>query len=322
MSLLKKITKDTQLNNNMEKKLHKRIDTDMLQLYSLCVIPLLFLFVFNYIPMGGIIIAFKNYKFNLGILGSEWIGLRNFEYFVTSNDFARVAFNTIYMNVLFIVFGTLASIILAILLYDLTSRKMTKVFQTVLITPTFISWVVVGFMVYGLLNPSYGIVNGLLNKLGFKGFDWYTMPEIWPVILTAASIWKNVGMDCIIYYAFLMGMDETIFESANVDGANKLQRNIYIIFPSLLRLLTVLVVMKVGNIFRADFGLFYQLPRDVGALYKTTDVMDTYIYRLMRGIGDMGMSTAVSLLQSAVGIVMVMITNKVAKKVDPDGGLF
>ena len=300
----------------------KRIDVDALRLYSLCAIPLLLLLVFNYLPMGGIIIAFKDYKFNLGIFGSEWIGLRNFEYFVTSNDFTRVAFNTIYMNLLFIVIGTFASIVLAILLYDLTSRKWTKTFQTILITPNFVSWVVAAFMVYGLLNPSYGIVNGLLNSMGLEGVDWYSKPQYWPAILVVASIWKHVGMDSILYYAFLMGLDESMFEAAEIDGAGKLQRNIYIIFPSLIRLLTILVVMKIGNIFRADFGLFYQLPRNVGALYKTTDVMDTYIYRLMRGIGDMGMSTAVGLLQSVVGFVIVMITNKAVKKIDPDGGLF
>lgn len=317
---MEKIRRTNPKQNQIRK--NRRIDADLLRLYSLCAIPLILVFIFNYLPMGGIIIAFKNYKYDLGVLGSPWVGLRNFQYFVTSSDFTRIAFNTIYLNVLSIIFGILSSLIVSILLYDLSSRKVTKAFQTVLITPNFISWVVAGFMVYGFLNPSYGILNGILKSMDMEGIDWYTTPEVWPPIIIIAGIWKHVGMDSILYYAALMGIDESLFEAARIDGATKFQRNIYIIFPSLIKLVVVLTILKIGNIFRADFGLFYQLTRDVGALYKTTDVMDTYIYRQMRVVGNMGMSSAAGLLQSCVGFVMVMITNKCAKLIDPDGGLF
>lgn len=300
----------------------KRIDADTLQLYSLCLIPVLLVFVFNYIPMGGIIIAFKNYKYDLGIFGSEWVGLANFKYFITSSDFTRVSFNTIYINFLNIIFDTLAALFVAILLYDIRSRKTVKVYQTVLITPNFISWVVAGFMLYGFLNPAYGIVNGVLTKIGLEPIDWYTSPQYWRKILVGAGIWKGVGMSSILYYAALMGIDETLFEAAEIDGAKKWQRNFYIILPTLKRMIVILTLMSIGKIFRADFGMFYQLTRNVGSLYKTTDVMDTYIYRQMRDVGNMGMSSAAGLMQSFVGFVLVVISNRLSKKIDPDGGLF
>lgn len=300
----------------------KRFDTDSLQLYSLCLIPVLLVFVFNYIPMGGIIIAFKNYKYDLGIFGSDWVGLANFKYFISSSDFARVSFNTIYINFLNIIFGTTASLFLAILLYDIKSRKTVKVYQTILITPNFISWVVAGFMLYGFLNPAYGIMNGVLTKLGLEPIDWYTRPEYWRKILVGSGIWKSIGMSSILYYAALMGIDETLFEAAEIDGAKKWQRNFYIILPSLKKMIVILTLMSIGKIFRADFGMFYQLTRNVGSLYKTTDVMDTYIYRQLRDVGNMGMSSAAGLMQSVVGFVLVVISNKLSKKIDPDGGLF
>ena len=162
----------------------------------------------------------------------------------------------------------------------------------------------------------------LINVLEMSGVDWYSEPEAWPVILTIASVWKHVGMDSVVYYAALMGIDSGLIEAARVDGANNRQINFKILLPCLIPLIVTLSIMKVGGIFRADFGLFYQLPRDVGALYPTTDVVDTYIFRTMRKVGDMGMSTAVGLLQSVVGFVLVLFTNACARKVDSSLGLF
>ncbi len=300
----------------------RKLTTREIQLYTMCAIPLLLVIVFNYLPMGGIIIAFKNYRFDKGIFGSDWVGFRNFEFFVTSSEFVRLLRNTLGMNFLFIVTGMLSSVILAFILFELNSRRKTKVFQTMLITPNFLSWVVVSYMVYAFLHPQNGILNQFLANFGIEPTDWYNKPEAWPLILTIASIWKHVGMDSVVYYAALMGTDVSLIEAAKVDGAKKLQINFKIILPTLIPIITVLNILKIGNIFRADFGLFYQLPRQVVALYPTTDVIDTYIFRVMRQIGDMGMSSAVGLLQSVVGCILVILTNACAKRVDESMSLF
>ncbi len=294
----------------------KKITSREWSLYSMCAIPMLLVFVFNYLPMGGIIIAFKNYKFNKGIFGSEWIGFKNFEYFFTSNDFFRITRNTVLMNLLFISTALICAVTLAILLYELKSRLATKIYQTLLITPNFISWVIVAYMLYAFLQPQSGIVNQfLVNVLHIKAVDWYATPEAWPVIFVIWNIWKGVGMNSVIYYAALMGIDQSLFEAARIDGANKMQIVWNIIVPGLVSLMTILNILNIGGIFRSNFDIFYQLPRDIGTLYPTTDVIDTYIFRTMRVIGDMGMSAAVGLLQSIVGFIMVTLTNSISKRV-------
>lgn len=309
------------MNEKIVKK-RKKISKSAMQDYSLAFIPLLYVFIFSYLPMVGIMIAFKDYRYDKGIFGSEWVGFRNFEFFFKSNDFVRITRNTIVMNAIFIVAGIAAALFVAIMLYSVVSRASTKVFQTVLITPHFLSWVVVGYMVYGFLNTKYGLLNILLSNLGFDKVDWYSTPGAWPAILTIASIWKHVGMDSVTYYAALMGIDSSYIEAATVDGASKWQIRWHIIIPSIVPVITILTILKIGGIFRADFGLFYQLPRNIGTLYATTDVMDTYIFRTMRVVGDMGMSSAAGLLQSVVGFIMVILTNKLSKKIDKDNGLF
>ena len=312
--------KDTSIQVNKNLKRRKILRT--CQVYSLGIIPIFLLLVFNYIPMFGVIIAFKDYKYNKGIFGSEWVGFDNFKLFVQSNDFTNIAWNTIYLNAIFIVCGMIAAILLAILLYELTSRLNTKIYQTILITPNFLSWVVVAYMAYAILHPMHGTLNQLIGKFGIAPVDWYSKPAAWPFILTVASIWKHVGMDSVIYYASLMGIDSCLFEVARIEGATWWQKVRYVIVPCLTPLITILTILKIGGIFRADFGLFYQLTRDVGALYDVTDVMDTYIYRTMRELGDMGISSAAGLLQSGIGFALVMLTNAIVKKIDPDRALF
>lgn len=295
---------------------------DYWQLYVMCFIPMLFTFVFSYLPMGGIIVAFKNYTYADGIFGSEWCGFKNFEFFLKSSDFLNVTWNTLYMNVIFIFFGTVSALTVAILLYMISSRKATKVFQTLLITPHFLSWVVVAYMLYAIINPEFGLLNTFREKMGLEVIDYYSKPGVWPYILTIANVWKGVGMDSVIYYAALMGISQDLFEAADIDGASTWNKIRYIIMPELKTLIVMLIILKIGHILRADFGLFYQLPQDVGALYSTTDVLDTYIFRTMRVLGNMGMSSAAGLLQSAVGFVLVVCTNAVVKKIDPDSSLF
>lgn len=293
-----------------------------LKLWSFCIIPMILTFVFSYIPMVGIIIAFKDYRYDKGMFGSDWVGINNFKFFFESNEFFRITWNTLYMNILFIAVGIACAVIVAVLLFELKSRAKVKTFHTLLITPHFISWVIAAYMVYAFLNPEYGAVNNLLERWGMEKIQFYSIPEIWPGILLLVFVWKTVGMDSVLYYATLMGLDESLFEAAYLDGANEWQKARYITMPSLIPIITLLTIIKVGGIFRADFGLFYQIPRNVGALYETTDVIDTYVFRNLRTLGNVGMSSAVGLLQSVVGFVLILVTNWASKKIDPDGGLF
>lgn len=309
---------------NIKKKRKKRSTywKSNMQLNIMVILPFISLIMFKYIPLFGLTIAFKDYKYARGIFGSEWCGLDNFEMFLTSMEFTRITWNTIYMNFLFIFLGMLAAISLAVVLFQVKSKLATKIFQTTLITPHFISWVIVSYMVFSLLSPQYGLVNTLLERFGRESVDWYTTPSVWPLILIVANIWKHFGMDCIIYYATLIGIDPTLYEAAEIDGAKKWDQVRYIMIPSLVPLITILCIMKIGGIFNADFGLFYQLPRNVGALYEKTEVIDTYIYRIMREVGNMGVSSAAGFLQSLVGLVMVCTTNAVVRFIDEERSLF
>lgn len=295
---------------------------DNISYFSMAAPAVLLVLVFSYLPMFGIILAFKNYKYDKGILGSEWVGMKNFEFFFQSNDAARITWNTLYLNFFFIFLGILAAVIVALLLYEVKRRWRVKFFQTTMIFPHFLSMVIVAYVVYAFLNPSFGFVNGILEKCGKEGVSWYTKPEPWPWILIVVNIWKHFGMDCVVYYAALMGINSEYYEAAEIDGANRLQQIWYISLPALVPVITILGILAVGKIFRADFGLFYQVTMDSGALYPTTDVIDTYVFRALRQLGDVGMSSAVGLFQSLVGFVLVLVTNAVVKKIEPENALF
>lgn len=292
------------------------------ELYAMMSLPLLAVLIFNYIPMFGVVLAFKDYKFNKGILGSKWIGLKNFEFFLKSNDFLVITRNTIFLNLLFIIVGVLAALTLAILLYNVQSRKTTKVLQTMYITPNFVGWVLVSYLVYSFLNPQYGIMNNFLKSIGLPEVSWYSEPKYWPFILLIVNVWKNVGMDSVMYYAALMGIDETLFEAARIDGATNWQITKKIMIPEIMSVIMVLTILKIGGIFRGDFGLFYQVTMNSALLYDVTDVVDTYVYRTMKETNNMSLTTAIGFLQSVVGLVMTLGTNWLSKKVDSDNALF
>ncbi len=292
------------------------------ELYAMMGLPLLAVILFSYVPMFGVILAFKDYKFNKGIFGSKWVGLKNFEFFLKSNDFLIITRNTIFLNLLFIIVGILAALMLAILLYNVNSRKTTKVLQTMYITPNFVGWVLVSYLVYAFLNPQYGMMNNFLQSLGIKEVAWYSEPKYWPFILLVVNVWKHVGMDSVMYYAALMGIDEALFEAARIDGANNSQITRKIMIPEIMSIITILTILKIGGIFRGDFGLFYQVTMNSALLYDVTDVVDTYVYRTMRETNNMSLTTAIGFLQSAVGLVMVIGTNWLSKKIDSDNGLF
>lgn len=303
-------------------KKKRRLERQHLELFTLLLIPVLSILVFSYLPMVGIIIAFKNFKFNKGVFGSDWVGLENFEVFFKSDVIVRITRNTIVLNLLFIALGIIFGLIVAVLLFETRKRAAVKTYQTILITPTFVSWVIASYMVYAILNPNYGVLNGIVEAFGGEPIDWYSEPKYWPTILAICNLWKNVGMGSIWYYAALMGVDQQVVEAAEVDGAGRWQVYRHIMIPLIVPVIVIRFILSLGNIFHADFGLFYQVTRDVPKLYETTDVIDTYIYRAMRQLGDMGISAAVGLLQSVVGFTLVMITNAVVKKIDADNALF
>ena len=293
--------------------------------YTTFVIPVVILFfLFKYLPMFGIVLAFKDYKVTGGIWGSEWADplFKNFEFFFKSNTAWRVIRNTLGLNFLFIVVNTVAAVVFAFLLYEVKKAIHVKVYQTFSILPKFLSWVAVSYIVYGLLDHEKGIFNQIITALGGEGVSWYTSAGYWPVILAIVNCWHLVGTDCIVYYAGLMGIDSELFEAAEIDGANKFQRVIYISLPELVPIIIMLFILHIGNIFRADFGLFYNVTRNVGQLYATTDVMDTYVYRALMDNGNIGMSSAAALIQSVVCTATILLVNAIVKKISPEHSLF
>ena len=314
------------MNVNTNKKITKKSRwkdfKDNAELSILLIPGIVLLILFAYIPMFGIIIAFKDYRNNLGIFKSKWVGLDNFKFFFSSQDAWRIGRNTVGYGLLFIVLGIIAAVLVAILLYEVKSRAALKFYQTSMILPHFLSWVIVGYITYMLLEPNLGVLNNIIRKFGGEGLQWYSEPKYWVFILPIVNLWKTVGLKTIMYYAALMGIDEQLFEAAQIDGANRFKQIIYITLPSLVPLMVILTILDVGHIIKGDFGLFYTIPRDIGLLYPTTDIIDTYVYRGLRTGDDIGMTTAVGLFQSVVGFIMVVGTNLIVKKISPENSLF
>ncbi len=258
------------------------------------------LFIFSYVPIVGLIIAFKDYRYNLGSLGSEWVGFKNFEFFFKSNDAWRVLRNTIGLNALFIGITLIISVALALMMNEICSRITIKVVQTIMFFPYFMSWVVVGYLLYAYLHHDYGLLNQILNFFGPESISWYAGAQYWPFILTFMYARKMAGYYAVVYYAGLMGIDDTYYEAAALDGASRWQMVWKITLPLLRSVIIVMVILQIGRIMYADFGLFFNLTRDQGALYAMTDVLDTYIYRALRVTGNIGISSAVGCFQAVV----------------------
>ncbi|GGD81446.1 ABC transporter permease [Paenibacillus nasutitermitis] len=291
------------------------------QLFILTLPAILFKLVFNYLPLIGLVIAFKNYNYAKGLLGSDWVGWDNFKFFFTSDNAFRITRNTILYNAAFIVLTILIAVTLAVLMNEI-NRRWLKLHQTVLILPYFLSWVVISYVTLGFFDQSSGYLNELLVRFGYDPVKWYQESKYWPFILVLVKLWKMVGFSTLIYYAGIIGIDTSYYEAARIDGANKWQIITRITVPLLVPLIVILFIVDVGNIFRADFGLFYFIPNDTSFLYGTTDVIDTYVYRSLRVVGNIGMSTAIGLYQSIVGLVLVLTANAIIKKVNSDNALW
>lgn len=291
-------------------------------LLALTLPLVIYVFIFSYVPMFGAIVAFKRYQFNKGILGSEWIGLSNFKFLFESPDLWRIVRNTLGYNSAFIVLNLLGSVFVALLLYEITSKKLLKVYQSVMFYPHFLSWVVVAYMAYAFLNPRSGMLNQWLADLGLGTVDWYNKSGPWIYIMPLANMWKEIGISAIIYYAGLLGIDPTYYEAAKIDGASKWQILTKISIPFLYPLMTILTILAIGHIFTADFGLFYQLPMNSPTIFSSTDVVDTYIFRALIDSGNIGMSSAAGLTKSVLGLLLVLGTNALVRKINADNSLF
>lgn len=280
---------------------------------------LAYLIINNYIPMLGIVIAFKDLDFSKGILKSDWVGFKNFEFLFKTSDAWVITRNTLLYNIVFIILGTVVGVTIAIMLNELLRATFRKVYQTVLLLPQLISMVVVAYIVYAFLNSESGFVN---NSLLQQGINFYGEKQYWPFILTFVNIWKGMGYGCIVYLSAIMGIDQSMYESARVDGAGRLKQIFYITLPLLKPTIVTMVMMSIGRIFYSDFGLFYQVTMNSGALYDYTSTIDTYVYRALMQRNDLAMSSAAGVFQSIVGFVMILAVNALVRKVDEENALF
>jgi ABC-type polysaccharide transport system, permease component len=276
----------------------------------------------NYLPMFGVFIAFKNINYTDGIWGSPWIGFKNFEFLFSSQSIWRITRNTVLYSLTFMVVNLVLSVGIAVAISELRGRLLAKGYQTLIIMPYFLSMVVVSYLVYAFLNPDRGFVNVLLETFGADRVFWYSETEYWPYILTLVNAWKGVGIGAVIYIAAIAGIDPEYYEAAVIDGASKWRQTIHITLPSIQPIIIIMTILSMGHVFNSDFGLFYQVPMDAGALYPVTDTVDTYVYRVLMELNDIGMSSAAALVQSVLGFILVLATNATVRKINREQALF
>ena len=292
-------------------------------LYLMMLPAILFLLINNYLPMLGLILAFKNYNYKGGIFGSPWSGFENFKFLFSTPDAYIITRNTLLYNILFIILGLFFTVSFAIALNEIVNKKLSKTFQTILLFPNFLSWVVVAYIGYALMHSTTGFLNrSILPFLGILPVEWYSTPRLWPFILPLVSLWKNVGYGTVVYMAAITGFDQVYYEAAVIDGASRWKQIRYITLPLLQPLIIILTIIAIGGIFRSDFGLFYQFTIDQGQIRDVTNVIDTYIFRSLMRTNDYGMSTAAGLYQSVVGFILILVTNGAIRKISPDKALF
>ena len=283
-----------------------------------------FFLLFSYLPLPGLYYAFVDYDFMQG-LKSPFCGFKNFEFLFSGGMDSiiwKLTRNTILYNLAFIIVGNIAQITVAVLLKEIHRKYFVKVSQTLMFMPYFVSMVTVCVVVYNIFNYKYGIANNLLTSLGLEKFDFYQTPEVWPFIIVAVQVWKGLGYGSVVYMATILGIDESIYEAAYVDGASNWKRIRYITLPLLKPTAIMLIMLALGGIIRGSFDLFYQLIRNNGLLLETTDIIDTYVYRSLAVDFNMGRGAAAGLYQSVFGFILVMTVNKIVKKISPENALF
>jgi putative aldouronate transport system permease protein len=289
----------------------------------MCLPALAMLFVFNYLPMFGLIIAFKDYRFARGIWGSEWVGLNNFRFiFGGAGTGWRIVVNTVTYNLIFIFSGLVGSLALAFLINEVHKTRASRVYQAMAFLPHFVSWVVVGIFANGFLRYDGGIVNKLLVTLGQERLMFYQSPQYWPYILAVVNLWKGVGFGSIIYMAGMLGIDDEYYEAAQIDGANRWQQVRFITLPLLIPLIITLTLLSLGGIFRGNLEMFQMMVGNNPLLYSTTDIIDTFVFRSLLQLGSLGLASAAGFFQSVVGLVMIMATNWLVRTVNKEQALY
>ena len=292
-------------------------------LYLMMLPALLYLLINNYIPMAGMVIAFKKLNFAKGIWASPWAGLKNFKFLFASKDAWIITRNTLLYNVAFILVNMVIGIAIAILITEVRNTKLKKIYQSAILLPFLMSMVILSYIVYALLSAENGLVNNsILPLFHIDPIQWYQKPKYWPAVLIIANCWKGVGYGCLIYIASLIGIDPSFYEAARLDGASKWQQILHVTLPNLRTMSAIRVILNVGKFSNADFGLFWNVPMQNGALFSVTQVIDAYIYRVLMNTGNIGQSTAAGLLQNIVGFICIIGANAVVKKIDSDSTLF
>ncbi|NLX76199.1 MAG: sugar ABC transporter permease [Clostridiaceae bacterium] len=296
-------------------------------LFVMLIPGLVVLIINNYIPMFGIIIAFKRYRFHgdfiTSVIKSEWVGFKNFEMFFKGPYAFNITRNTILYNLAFILLGLVIPVAFAIMLNEMTNKRTAKVYQSVMFLPYFLSWIVVSYLAFSFFSIENGFLNrSLLDAFGIEPVKWYFEPKYWPFIITFFQLWKYTGYNTVVYLAAISGFDPEYYEAAEIDGASKWQQIRYITIPLLRTLMIILTLLAIGRIFNADFGLFYHVPRNSGQLFTVTDVIDTYVYRALRNSNNISIAAAAGTYQAIVGCVTVFTANFIVRKIDSDKALF
>ena len=289
----------------------------------------IWLLLLRYLPMGGIVLAFKNYKINprnpsfiSNLMNSKWAGLNNFKFLFMTDDAYIMFRNTLAYNIVFIILGVIIPVAFAIMLNEITKKFMAKTYQTLMFFPYFLSWVVVSYFLNAFIDAQYGMIPMAQKAAGEAVVSWYTTTKPWPFIIVFANLWKNVGYSTVLYLAAITGIDTSQYEAAAIDGATKWKQIIYVTLPHLKTMMCILFIMNVGKIFNADFGLFYNVPMQNGALIPVTQVIDTYVYRALMVTRDISMSAAAGLLQNVLGFICIMTANAIVNKIDSDSAMF
>lgn len=290
--------------------------------YILALPGIIYMICNNYMPMFGIIIAFKNLNFRKGIFGSDWCGFDNFRFLFASKDALAITRNTLLYNVAFIVLTTALAIAVAVLINEVRSKFASRLYQSLILLPYLMSWVIISYLCYALLSGETGMINAVLKSLGMEPVSWYNSPKYWPFILIFVHLWKAVGYAMIIYYSSIVGISQDYYEAATLDGATKWQQIRFITLPLLKSTMITMLVLQVGRIFYSDFGLFYQIPMNSGTLYSVTRTIDVYVYNALMQSSDFGMSSAASVYQSIVGFVMIITVNALIRKFSKENALF
>ena len=308
-----------------KKKNHKpRWSRDDTELSLLAAPTVVWYLLFCFLPMFGIIIAFKEFKIHGGflesMLKSDWIGFRNFEFLFSSNDAWIIVRNTLLYNIVFIILGIVLPVVTALMVGQLHNKKLAKVYQTAMFMPYFLSWVVVAALVWAFLSFDKGLLNGIINSVGGTPVQWYMEKKYWPGLLIFMNVWKGLGYSMVVYLATITGIDSTYYEAALIDGATKWQQMRHITLPLMKTVIIMMFIMSVGRIFYSDFGLFYQVPRDSNSLYTVTSTIDVFVFKQLK-TATPGMASAAAFLQSILGCITILTANAIVKKIDPESAM-